>query len=70
MIDTENKRRSAGQHLTTTIHPVPDSTIAMADRANVTWLYSGLDYSGDGPVPSDGAGGWVGAVVRRRRRGS
>ncbi len=36
-IDTEGRRRS-------TLHvlPVPDGTIAAADRAHVLWIYSGI----------------------------
>jgi len=36
-IDTENKRRS-----TMAVLPVPDGTIAQADRQQVAWIYAGI----------------------------
>jgi hypothetical protein len=63
-VDTENRRRSAGQHLCLTIHPVPNSSIDAADRANATWIYSGLFVGGGG----DSKGGWIAPIIRRRRR--
>ena len=38
-IDTENKRRSAGSHFSTTVYPIPDTIIDAGDRRQVAWLY-------------------------------
>lgn len=41
-VDTESKRRSASDFFPFVIAPVPDGTIAAADREQATGLYSGI----------------------------
>lgn len=53
-IDTETKRRSAQVYGPPAggPFPVPDGTIAAADRAHSAGLYSGLTYSAPTEVPT------------------
>lgn len=38
-VDTENKRRSVAKVL-----PVPDGTVAAADRGGTVWMYVGIAF--------------------------
>lgn len=49
-IDTQNKRRSVQAYTLGLMRPVADGTIGMADRATVTWYYSGLSYDPNPPA--------------------
>jgi hypothetical protein len=62
-IDTQSKRRSVQAYTSGLMRPVPDGTVAVADRATATWLYAGPAYSGDAPVATNE---WI---LRFRRRG-
>ena len=42
MIDTENKRRSAGAALVTQVLPVADGSIDGGDRQQAAFLYRGI----------------------------
>lgn len=42
MIDTENKRRSAGCHMALTVPPLPNVGVTPPDRPHIAWLYRGL----------------------------
>jgi hypothetical protein len=48
-IDTENKRRSVQAYTTGLMRPVPDvGAEDTGDRAMMSWLYAGFNYSGAG----------------------
>lgn len=42
MIDTENKRRSTGCHMTLTVPPLPNVGVTQPDRPHIAWVYRGL----------------------------
>lgn len=42
MINTENKRRSAGCHMSLTVPPLPNIGVSPSDRPHIAWVYRGL----------------------------
>jgi hypothetical protein len=66
MISTRNKRAAAMNNgFQDGPLPSPTGTIDVGDRAMLCWVYAGLGYAPSG----GGSGGWIGAMLRRRRRG-
>lgn len=51
MINDENKRRSAGCHMTLTVPPLPNVGVTRADRPHIAWLYRSLvEQHGSGDI--------------------
>lgn len=42
MINTENKRRSVGCHMSLTVPPLPNVGVSPSDRPHIAWVYRGL----------------------------
>jgi len=59
-VDTENKRRSASNFYPFVVIPIPDGSVCVADREQVTGIYSGI------PIPTSAIVGSIfgGLVVR------
>lgn len=49
-LDTANKRRSVQGYTLTPIAPIPDGSIDAFDRAQMAWLYSGIESAPPAPV--------------------
>lgn len=50
-IDSENKRRSAGNSVPYVIYPIPDGQIDDFNREQALWLYGGLGTGAAPPPP-------------------
>ncbi len=50
-MNSENKRRSAGNTVPLVIFPIPDGTIDDFDREQATWMYGGLGAGAVAVIP-------------------
>lgn len=67
-VNTQNKRRSVQAYTLGAMRPVPDGVIDAADRATITWLYSGVAYPPTPPTPPSGGDDYIMFCRHKGRR--